>query len=74
VQRAETGCWWVLDYKSAAQPQQQAALRSQMQRYRSAVQAAYPGAAVRAAFLAGDGSLVEVAELGSPSLAGQAPA
>jgi ATP-dependent helicase/nuclease subunit A len=58
VRRRAGGEWWVLDYKSAGQPQQDANLIEQLGRYRSAVQAAYPGAAVRAAFLTGQGRLV----------------
>lgn len=50
--------WWVLDYKSAAQPQRQQTLVAQLQRYREAVSALMPGEAVYAAFLTGDGRLV----------------
>ncbi len=57
VQRADTQAWWVLDYKSAQQPEQQAGLNAQMQRYRTAVQVLYAGAKVEAAWLGGDGSL-----------------
>ena len=60
VRRADTGEWWVLDYKAAARPENQAELIDQLRRYRSAVQAAYPGAAVHAAFLTGQGRLVVV--------------
>ena len=63
VQRLETshaGHWWVLDYKSALIPEQQAGLLAQMQVYRAAVQQAYPGATVKAAFLTGQGTVVEV--------------
>jgi ATP-dependent helicase/nuclease subunit A len=62
VRHRESGTWWVLDYKSAARPQHDAALIAQLQRYREAVQAANPDAAVRAAFLTGQGALVEVPE------------
>ena len=54
------GQWWVLDYKSALAPEQQPALRAQLQAYRAAVQLIYPGATVRAAFLTGLGTVVEV--------------
>ncbi len=54
--------WWVLDYKSAAQPQRQQALVAQLRRYREAVSALLPGEAVYAAFLTGDGRLVPVYE------------
>ncbi|WCM91345.1 UvrD-helicase domain-containing protein [Acidovorax sp. NCPPB 2350] len=52
--------WWVLDYKSAAEPERQPGLLAQLRRYRAAVQAQAPGDVVRAAFLAGDGRMVEV--------------
>ncbi|MEO7954150.1 MAG: 3'-5' exonuclease, partial [Polaromonas sp.] len=54
------GHWWVLDYKSAAAPEQQAALLAQMRAYRSAVQLIYPEATVKAAFLTGLGTMVEL--------------
>lgn len=54
------GQWWVLDYKSASRPELDAALLAQMQRYRAAVALANPGATVKAAFLTGQGRLVEV--------------
>ena len=62
VQRKDAqaeGHWWVLDYKSAPTPQLQPELVSKMQTYRAAVQQAYPGAVVKAAFLTGDGRMVE---------------
>ena len=60
--------WWVLDYKSAAQPQRQQALVAQLERYREAVAALMPGEAVHAAFLTGDGRLVMVGD--APNIAG----
>ena len=60
VRRREESVWWVLDYKSAARPERDDALLAQMQRYRRAVGAAYPGAKVMAAFLTGQGRLVVV--------------
>lgn len=60
--------WWVLDYKSATQPQRQQALVAQLEGYREAVAALMPGEAVRAAFLTGDGRLV-MADY-APSVAG----
>lgn len=60
--------WWVLDYKSAAQPQRQQALVAQLERYREAVAALMPGEAVHAAFLTGDGRLVMAGD--APSVAG----
>ena len=58
MRHRESGAWWVLDYKSAARPERDAALIAQLQRYREAVQDAYPGETVRAAFLTGQGELV----------------
>jgi ATP-dependent helicase/nuclease subunit A len=52
--------WWVLDYKLQHAPQELAAYRDQLARYRAAVQAAQPGEDVRAAFITGAGRLVEV--------------
>ncbi|WP_309899953.1 UvrD-helicase domain-containing protein [Variovorax soli] len=60
VRHRASGVWWVLDYKSAARPERDATLISQLQRYRDAVQEACPGEAVRAAFLTGQGELVDV--------------
>ena len=64
VQRKDAGYesqWWVLDYKSAITPQQQPALVAQLQAYRAAVQLIYPDATVKAAFLTGQGTVVELA-------------
>jgi ATP-dependent helicase/nuclease subunit A len=58
VRRRDNGEWWVLDYKSLAEPGRQQELIAQMRRYREAVLQAYPGATVRAAFLTGQGRLV----------------
>ncbi|HCX80450.1 MAG: DNA helicase UvrD [Curvibacter sp. RIFCSPHIGHO2_12_FULL_63_18] len=55
-----SGAWWVLDYKSSAQPQQDAALCAQLLGYRDAVALANPGQAVRAAFLTPQGQLIEL--------------
>jgi ATP-dependent helicase/nuclease subunit A len=60
VRERASGAWWILDYKSAARPERDAALITQMQRYRAAVQHAYPGASVRVAFLTGQGELVNL--------------
>jgi len=61
VRRTGSGEWWVLDYKTAARPEQQAELIDQLARYRLAVQAACPGEPVQAAFLTGQGKLVVLA-------------
>ncbi|RYF44001.1 MAG: DNA helicase UvrD [Comamonadaceae bacterium] len=61
VRRRAGAEWWVLDYKSPAQPERDPALLEQMRRYRAAVAAAYPGAVVKTAFLTGQGRMVEVA-------------
>jgi len=60
VRERASGAWWILDYKSAARPERDAELIAQMQRYRAAVQHAYPGATVRVAFLTGQGELVNL--------------
>ena len=52
--------WRVLDYKSAASPQQQIDLVEKMKTYRAALQAIYPGQSVQAAFLTSDGKVVTV--------------
>jgi ATP-dependent helicase/nuclease subunit A len=52
------GEWWVLDYKSAAQPERDDEKLAQMQRYRAALAAVHPGQVVRAAFLTAQGRLV----------------
>jgi ATP-dependent helicase/nuclease subunit A len=52
--------WWVLDYKLAHAPEALAEYRAQLRRYRRAVEALQPGAAVRCAFITGEGQLVEV--------------
>lgn len=54
------GQWWVLDYKSSPAPELQPALIVKMRTYRAAVQRIYPGATVKAAFLTGQGTVVEL--------------
>jgi ATP-dependent helicase/nuclease subunit A len=58
VQLKADGCWWVLDYKLNAAPEQLASNREQLRRYHAAVAALQPGETVRAAFIAGGGRLV----------------
>jgi ATP-dependent helicase/nuclease subunit A len=60
VRRADTGEWWVLDYKSAFNPLVREDLVAQMRRYRDAIAAAHPQSAVRAAFLTAQGKLVAI--------------
>ena len=60
MRRRGSGEWWVFDYKSASQPQQEPQLLAQLRRYRQAVAAASAGAPVKAAFLTGQGRLVVV--------------
>ncbi len=60
IDAGHQGHWWVLDYKSASQPQLQAALVEKMQLYRAAMQAIYPGETVKAAFLTASGAVVLV--------------
>ncbi len=60
VRRSDTGCWWVLDFKSAAHPERQPALRAQLQRYHRALGLAHPGEAVRLAFINPLGQLIEI--------------
>jgi ATP-dependent helicase/nuclease subunit A len=59
VQRS-SGEWWVLDYKSASEPQSQVTLVTQLRSYQQAVQAIYPQQTVRAAFLSAQGALQEL--------------
>jgi ATP-dependent helicase/nuclease subunit A len=60
VRRRDNGEWWVFDYKSRGQAHEQPELQAQLRRYRQAVAAANVGAPVRAAFLTGQGQLVEI--------------
>jgi len=62
VQRSDTGAWWVLDFKSSAQPQTQPALCAQLRQYRAALQRVYPGQAVHTAFLTPQGRLIELTD------------
>ncbi len=69
VQRKDAGYedqWWVLDYKSAPEPERQPTLRVQLRQYQAAVQSIYPDARVNAAFLTGDGRLVALADATDP--------
>ena len=52
--------WWVLDYKLRHAPAELLAYREQMARYVRAVQALQPDDVVRAAFVTGAGTVVEV--------------
>jgi ATP-dependent helicase/nuclease subunit A len=59
VQRRDNAHWWVLDYKSAAAPEQDGELLAQLRSYRDVVARAYPQATVRAAFLTPQGACIE---------------
>ena len=65
VRRRDTGEWWVLDYKSALQPELQPQLVEKMRQYRRAVQQAEPGALVRLAFINAQGRLIELPDISS---------
>jgi len=60
VRRADTGDWWVLDYKSESQPQSRPELVAQMRTYVAAVQACYAGESVKVAFLTAMGKMIEI--------------
>lgn len=51
--------WWVLDYKLNPAPHTQAEYLTQLRGYRAAVQAMQPGEPVRAAFITGQGRLID---------------
>ncbi|CAN5896003.1 double-strand break repair helicase AddA [soil metagenome] len=57
---AGTPAWWVLDYKLQHAPEQLAEYREQLLRYRRAVSRVQPDAAVRCAFITGQGGVVEI--------------
>lgn len=59
---ASPATWWVLDFKSAQQPEQQADLLAQMAGYRDALAAANPGESVRLAFINPLGALIDVTD------------
>jgi ATP-dependent helicase/nuclease subunit A len=59
--QGDAPAWWVLDYKLDGTPQANPAYRDQLAAYRRAVQALQPGDAVRAAFINGQGELIEPA-------------
>jgi ATP-dependent helicase/nuclease subunit A len=60
AQPGEAATWWVLDFKTATDPERQPELLVQMRGYRAAVVAAYPEAPVRLAFINAEGRLIEV--------------
>ncbi|MES2089188.1 MAG: PD-(D/E)XK nuclease family protein, partial [Pseudomonadota bacterium] len=53
--------WWVLDYKLQHRPQDMPSYQTQMRQYVAAVSALQPGEVVKAAFMTGDGRLIEIA-------------
>jgi ATP-dependent helicase/nuclease subunit A len=60
VRHRATQTWWVLDYKSALAPERQVALCEQLGVYAAALRVSTPGAVVRAAFITGEGRVVEL--------------
>lgn len=56
----QAATWWVLDFKSAENPEQQPELLAQMRRYQQAVTQAQPGEPLRLAFINPLGQLREV--------------
>jgi ATP-dependent helicase/nuclease subunit A len=62
VRRRDNGQWWVLDFKSARDPERQPQLVAQLQAYRSAVQAIYSQSTVCAAFLNAEGAMIKLAD------------
>ena len=52
--------WWVLDYKLQHRPQDLPAYQAQMRQYVAAVSRLQPGDVVRAAFITGEGRLIEL--------------
>ncbi len=62
VRRRDSGQWWVLDFKSARDPQARPALVAQLQIYRAAVQCIHAPGEVRAAFLTAEGAMIELAD------------
>lgn len=59
LREPEGEVWWVLDYKLRHDPQALPAYLEQLASYRDAVRAQRPGATVRAAFITGQGALIE---------------
>jgi ATP-dependent helicase/nuclease subunit A len=60
VKHNATQTWWVIDYKSAPAPQRIPELKTQLQHYQAAVQAANPQQTVKAAFITAQGALIEI--------------
>jgi ATP-dependent helicase/nuclease subunit A len=60
VKHSASQTWWVLDYKSSPAPQRVTELQTQLKQYQEAVKAAYPHAAVKAAFITAQGRLIEI--------------
>lgn len=54
------GSWWVIDFKSHANPQSQVDLLEQLKTYARAVSALHPAQTVKAAFLSAEGRCIEV--------------
>jgi ATP-dependent helicase/nuclease subunit A len=60
VKARATQMWWIIDFKSAANPEKSAALQTQLKTYRAAVSAqmGIPKSQIWAAFVTGDGNLI----------------
>lgn len=60
VKRRDTQQWWIVDFKSAAQPEQSMALKLQLKRYQYAVSQTFqvPLSHVQCAFAAGNGAWI----------------
>jgi len=63
--------WWILDYKSATQPETQPQLRAQLQQYCQALRTLLPGESISAAFLTGDGRMVLVEQTHGQGVQGE---
>ncbi len=61
--RLKNEVWWVIDYKSASDPQSHQDLQRQLRRYRDAVALIHPGQDVRAAFFNALGQVQELSEV-----------
>ena len=68
IEEGDAWVWWVLDYKLQHAPEHLPAYRDQLLRYARAVRRLQPGAAVRCAFVTGEGAVVEITEAAAPAI------